>query len=117
MGEITKRPWGYYEVLVTASGYQVKRLTVQPGQRLSLQWHHHREEHWTVVKGVASVTLDNCHFEVAAGGTVDVPVKAVHRLANAQSSGELVVVEVQVGDYLGEDDIVRVEDDFGRAVA
>ena len=116
MGQTETRPWGSYEVLTTADGYQVKRLSVKPGRRLSLQWHHHRAEKWTVASGTASVTLDEAHFEVQAGGFVDVPIKAAHRLAN-DGDEELVVIEVQVGDYLGEDDIVRVEDDFGRAAA
>lgn len=117
MGKVVNRPWGSYEALTTAPGYQVKRLAVNPGCRLSLQWHHHRAEKWTVVSGTATVTLDDDQFEVAAGGFVDVPLKAVHRLANEDRAEELVVIEVQVGDYLGEDDIVRVEDDFGRASA
>lgn len=117
MGNVVNRPWGSYEALTTAPGYQVKRLTVKPGSRLSLQWHHHRAEKWTIVTGTATVILDDAQFEVAAGGTVDVPLRAVHRLANEDPSEELVVIEVQVGEYLGEDDIVRVEDDFGRASA
>ena len=117
MGQMESRPWGSYEVLTTDDGYQVKRLTVKPGRRLSLQWHYHRAEKWTIVSGTASVTLDEAHFQVPAGGFVDVPIKAAHRLANDSETEDLVVVEVQVGDYLGEDDIVRVEDDFGRAAA
>jgi mannose-1-phosphate guanylyltransferase len=114
MGTVENRPWGSYEVLANGDGYQVKRLTVKPGKRLSLQWHRHRGERWTVVAGTASVTLDGAQFVIRQGGMVEVQLKAVHRLANAGASQDLVVIETQVGDYLDEDDIVRVEDDFGR---
>jgi mannose-1-phosphate guanylyltransferase/mannose-6-phosphate isomerase len=107
------RPWGNYQSLDVGDGYQVKRLVVSPGRRLSLQKHRHRAEHWTVVAGVAEVTIDDRVFEMHANRSVYIPLGAVHRLAN-HGSEPVIVIEVQYGDYLGEDDIVRLEDDFGR---
>ena len=107
------RPWGNYQTLDFGEGYQTKRLTVLPGKRLSLQKHRHRAEHWTVVQGVAEVTIDERTFDVPPNETVHIPQGAVHRLAN-RGETPVVVIEVQCGDYLGEDDIVRLQDDFGR---
>lgn len=110
------RPWGEWRVVDVAAGYQVKRITVIPGQRLSLQSHRHRAEHWIVVAGEATCEVEGQVVLARAGESVDVPVGALHRLSNA-SDRPLVVVEVQRGDYLGEDDIVRHEDDYGRRTA
>jgi mannose-1-phosphate guanylyltransferase/mannose-6-phosphate isomerase len=107
------RPWGHYQSLDRGEGYQVKRLVVSPGQRLSLQKHAHRAEHWTVVAGSAAVTVGDETRVLAANQTVHIPLGAVHRLANP-GSVPAVVIEVQCGDYLGEDDIVRLEDDYRR---
>jgi mannose-1-phosphate guanylyltransferase/mannose-6-phosphate isomerase len=108
------RPWGSFQVLAAGDRYQVKRLVVLPGAKLSLQSHRHRAEEWTVVNGTALVTLDQNTTTIAEGGTISVPIEGKHRLANP---GEmpLVVIEVQVGSYLGEDDIVRYADEYGRS--
>lgn len=107
------RPWGSWHVLDEGRGYKVKRIQVSPGKRLSLQKHARRAEHWVVVSGQATCTVGEATSDFAPGETVVVPVGARHRIANAGET-ELVVVEVQLGDYTGEDDIVRLEDDFGR---
>ncbi len=107
------RPWGSYTVLEEGEGFKVKRITVKPGKRLSLQLHHHRSEHWTVVKGTAKVTVGEKEILMKPGDHVFIPVECVHRLENPGKI-PLEVIEVQVGDYLGEDDIVRIEDDFKR---
>jgi mannose-6-phosphate isomerase len=108
-----ERPWGSWHVLYEGLGYKVKRIVVRPGQRLSYQTHTHRAEHWSVVRGVATCTVEGETHEVAVGGALDVPVGAAHRIANLHDD-VLEVIEVQRGDYLGEDDIVRLDDDYGR---
>ncbi len=107
------KPWGAYKVLDQGDDYQVKWLDVLPGARLSYQSHERRSEHWAVVKGTATVTLDDEVLEVPRGEHIYIPVKAKHRLEN-RGEELLRVVEVQSGDYLGEDDIVRYQDDYGR---
>lgn len=107
------RPWGSYENIVESSGYQVKRLTVKPGHQLSLQMHHRRAEHWVVVRGKASIVRGDEQFSLSANESIYIPRGTKHRLGN-DSGTPLEVIEVQTGDYLGEDDIVRFEDDFGR---
>ncbi|MBN2404606.1 MAG: mannose-1-phosphate guanylyltransferase/mannose-6-phosphate isomerase [Coriobacteriia bacterium] len=107
------RPWGSWTLLVKGPGFQVKTIDVLPDHRLSLQSHAHRSEHWIVVEGTALVTIDGSTFTVTANESKYIPLGAVHRLENAGDS-ELRVVEVAVGDYLGEDDIVRYEDDWAR---
>ena len=108
-----QRPWGSFTVLDEGDGFKVKRIEVLAGKRLSYQKHAQRAEHWFVVQGTAKVTLDDRDITVAAGQAIDIPVGAAHRIENP---GEelLVFVEVQRGSYLGEDDIVRLQDDFGR---
>ena len=109
-----KRPWGSFTVLDKGDGWQVKRIEVLPGKRLSYQKHAQRAEHWFVVQGTAKVTLDGEEIIVKTGETVDIKIGAAHRVENP--GGELTVfIEIQQGDYLGEDDIVRLEDDFGRS--
>jgi mannose-1-phosphate guanylyltransferase/mannose-6-phosphate isomerase len=108
------RPWGSFEILAGGDRYQVKRLVVNPGAKLSLQSHRHRAEEWTVVNGTARVTLDDDEFSVPEGGTVSVAVGARHRLQNPGRI-PLVVIEVQLGSYLGEDDIERYDDEYGRS--
>lgn len=107
------RPWGSYLGLETGPGFQIKRLTVEPGKRLSLQRHHHRSEHWVVVHGTADVELDGKHHFIRPGESTFVPAGVMHRLGN---SGKipLEVIEVQIGEYLQEDDIERTEDDYKR---
>jgi mannose-6-phosphate isomerase len=108
------RPWGSYTVLDESDGYKVKRIDVLPGKRLSYQKHARRSEHWMVVRGTARLTLDGVERTVATGETVDVAVGAAHRIENPGTE-PLVFIEIQRGAYLGEDDIVRLQDDFGRA--
>lgn len=110
------RPWGRYEILDDGAGYKVKRITVDPGQRFSYQRHGKRSEHWTIVDGEALVTLEGTALRLSSGQTVTIPVGAKHRAKN-EGSAPLVFIEVQVGQYLGEDDIERFEDDYGRAAA
>jgi mannose-6-phosphate isomerase len=107
------RPWGRFEVLDDAVDCKVKRLTVTPGQRLSYQRHEHRSEHWVVVTGTARVTLDGVDHDLGPGEAIDIPRGAAHRVANP-GADELAFVEVQLGDYFGEDDITRLSDDYGR---
>lgn len=109
------RPWGTFTVVDSGPGFQVKRLTVHPGAAMSLQWHRHRAERWVVVRGDATVTRGDDVFTLPEGGSVDIPVGTVHRIEN-QGSGQLDIIEVQQGDYLGEDDIVRLDDKYGRHV-
>jgi mannose-6-phosphate isomerase len=108
-----ERPWGSFTVLDEGDGFKVKRIEVLAGKRLSYQKHARRAEHWFVVRGTARVTLDGTEIVRAAGEAVDIPVGAAHRVENPGAE-LLVFIEVQQGDYLGEDDIVRREDDFGR---
>ena len=114
--ESEQRPWGSWHVLDVGAGYKVKRIHVAPGARLSYQTHEHRSEHWVVVTGVATCTVDGNETRAAAGRSVDIPQGAKHRLAN-HGSEELVIIEVQRGEYTGEDDITRLEDDYGRCPA
>jgi mannose-1-phosphate guanylyltransferase/mannose-6-phosphate isomerase len=108
------RPWGSYETLVTSERFQVKRIVVNPGQRLSLQMHHHRAEHWIVVKGTAEVTCEDKVFMLGEDESTYIPLGHKHRLANPGHIA-LEIIEVQSGAYLGEDDIVRFEDVYGRS--
>tara|TARA_R110000764_G_scaffold11417_3_gene34241 strand:- start:224 stop:565 length:342 start_codon:yes stop_codon:yes gene_type:complete len=110
-----QRPWGGYTSVINESNHQVKTITVKPGQRLSKQYHHSRQEHWVIVSGRGTVELDNEIISVMPGKYIHVPVLAVHRIENT-SDHDLVFIEVQLGDYLGEDDIVRLDDDYGRLI-
>ena len=114
MREFDRRPWGSYTVLEEAPTFKVKRIEVLPGKRLSYQKHAQRAEHWVVVEGTAKVTLDGEDITVRAGEAIDIPVGAAHRVENPGDNG-LIFIEVQRGNYLGEDDIVRLHDDYGRA--
>lgn len=108
------RPWGFYEILSDETAdHKVKRITVWPKKRLSLQQHRQRREHWIVVSGQARVTLDQEEVILGPSETVDIPLGAAHRVENI-GEGPLVFIEVQQGDYFGEDDIIRLQDDFGR---
>lgn len=107
------RPWGRYEVLSDGPDFKAKTITVLPGKRLSYQKHAKRSEHWFVVRGQGEVVLDGATRAVRAGEAVDVPVGTPHRIGNTGAE-DLVFVEVQHGSYFGEDDIVRLEDDYGR---
>lgn len=112
--EHDQRPWGSYTVLDESSFHKVKRIEVRPACRLSYQRHQHRAEHWFVVAGSAEVTLDGEVRRLGPGDAIDIPQGGAHRIANA-GNDELIFIEVQHGDYFGEDDIERLEDDFGRA--
>ena len=107
------RPWGYFQGVDAGQRYQVKRIVVKPGQKLSLQKHHHRAEHWVVVKGTAEVTIGKEILMVHENESAYIPIGSVHRLANPGKI-PLELVEVQVGSYLGEDDIIRIEDVYQR---
>ncbi|MCX7635427.1 MAG: phosphomannose isomerase type II C-terminal cupin domain [Syntrophales bacterium] len=113
MEEVDHRPWGHYAVLADGEDHKVKRIVVLPGERLSLQRHRRRNEHWFIVKGKGKVTLGDREIDVKAGDAVDIPRGYAHRIAN---NGEdvLLYIEVQTGDYFGEDDIERLDDDYGR---
>lgn len=112
--EYSERPWGNYTVLSDeASDHKVKRLVVHPGKRLSYQRHAQRAEHWFIVAGTATVTLDGSVIKVGAGEAIDIPLESAHRVGN-DGDVDVVLIEVQRGSYFGEDDIVRLEDDYGR---
>ncbi len=113
MVSVGERPWGKYIVLLNEDDHKVKEITVNPGQRLSLQRHQKREEHWFIHKGKAIITLDGKDTELTAGQYIDIPRHAVHRIAN-QGDTDLIFIEIQTGDYFGEDDIERLEDDYAR---
>ena len=108
-----ERPWGNYRVIDAGDGFQVKRIEVKPGKRLSYQKHARRAEHWYVVTGQARVTLDGAEIILGPGEAVDIAIGAAHRVENPGAE-LLVFIEVQRGDYFGEDDIVRLQDDYGR---
>ncbi len=107
------RPWGNFTILADEPDHKVKRITVNPGARLSLQRHQKRQEHWLVVSGTATVTLNEDMLELGPGQAVDIPRHAIHRVEN-KGNEPLVFIEIQLGDYFGEDDIERLEDDYGR---
>lgn len=108
-----KRPWGTFTVLDEGELYKVKRIEVLPGKRLSYQRHNLRSEHWFVVQGTAKVTLNGEDFCVNVGSAVDIPAETAHRVQNP-GNDILVFIETQTGSYFGEDDIERIDDDFGR---
>ena len=108
-----RRPWGAFTVLDEGAAYKVKRIEVLPGKRLSYQKHAKRSEHWMAVAGRAKVTLNDAEIILNAGDTVDIPAGAAHRIENIGSE-LMVFIEIQQGTYLGEDDIQRLQDDFGR---
>lgn len=108
------RPWGTYTVLEEGAGFKIKRIEVKPGAKLSLQMHHHRSEHWVVVRGTAQVTADTTTSLLKTNESTYIPAGHKHRLANP-GPGPLAIIEVQSGDYVGEDDIVRFDDAYGRA--
>lgn len=111
---VVRRPWGTYASLKEENGYKVKRITVKPGEALSLQYHHQRAEHWVVVQGSAMVQVGETEYRTSPGEYRYIPLKEKHRLTNI-GEDELVLIEVQCGAYLGEDDIVRLADTYGRA--
>lgn len=110
-----RRPWGTFTVLDEGQSYKVKRIEVLPGKRLSYQKHSRRAEHWMIVEGEAKVTLNDEEITLRVGDTIDIPIEAAHRVENPHRADRLVFIEIQRGSYLGEDDIVRLQDDFNRA--
>ena len=108
-----KRPWGSFENLLDEEYCKVKRIIVKPGQRLSYQYHYKRTEHWVIVQGKATVTLDHQTCLFGDGEVVEIPVGTKHRVQNNETE-DLIFIETQTGTYFGEDDIVRIEDDYGR---
>lgn len=107
------RPWGYFDLIDIGNGFQVKRILVKPGKKLSLQKHLHRAEHWVVVSGKANITCETKNYILNKNQSAFIPRGAIHRLENKEKS-PLEIIEIQTGDYLGEDDIIRIEDDFSR---
>ena len=107
------RPWGCFQVLDESPDHKVKRIVLQPGKRHSLQRHAGRSEHWFIVSGEAVVTLDGVDITVVAGSAVDIPCGSLHRMTNT-GDVDVMLIEVQTGDYFDEDDIERFEDDYGR---
>jgi mannose-6-phosphate isomerase-like protein (cupin superfamily) len=108
-----KRPWGYFEVLSDAPDHKVKRIIVEPGGILSLQRHKLRSEHWFIVSGKGKAIVEDKNYDLSAGSTLHIPKKAKHRAENS-SAKNLVIIEVQTGEYFGENDIERLEDKYGR---
>jgi mannose-6-phosphate isomerase-like protein (cupin superfamily) len=106
-------PWGMWEVLLDEPAYKVKRITVLPGKRLSYQKHFRRREHWMVVVGKGVVTIDGEDIDLENGKHIDIPPEAAHRMTN-NGNEDLTFIEIQQGEYFGEDDIIRLEDDYGR---
>ena len=113
MSEISERPWGKYEVLQESATHKVKCIWVNPGKRLSYQRHKFRAEHWFIVAGTGEVTIDGKVTTFKPGDTIEFEIGVLHRISNTGTE-DLIFVEVQTGTYFGEDDIERVEDDFGR---
>jgi mannose-6-phosphate isomerase len=114
MSDVVQRPWGTYTILDEGPTHKVKRIEVLPGSRLSYQKHFRRSEHWMTVAGNARVVLNDQEILLEPGGTIDIPTGASHRVENP-GTVLLVFIEIQRGDYFGEDDIVRLQDDYGRA--
>ena len=110
-----QRPWGSFTILDEGENFKVKRLDVLPGKRLSYQLHSRRAEHWFVVRGIAKVTLNGTEYLVKMGESIDISAGTAHRVENSEDGELLTIIETQTGDYFGEDDIERLDDDFGRA--
>ena len=115
ISQIYKRPWGTYQTLDLGEGYQVKKIIVNPSGRLSLQKHQKRSEHWVVIQGNPTITVEETVRKHKVGDAIFIPIKSPHRLENFTSK-MAALIEVQIGTYLGEDDIVRLEDIYGREV-
>lgn len=110
---VGERPWGEYHVLANEHDHKVKSITVRKGMRLSLQRHKKREEHWFIHRGIAKVTINDVEYMIGQGRYIDIPRNTYHRIENI-GDGDLVFIEIQTGEYFGEDDIERVEDDYSR---
>lgn len=110
---IEQKPWGTYQNLIDEQYCKVKKIVIKPGQRPSYQYHHKRSEHWVVVQGEAKVTLDDVSQHKKVGDYIFVPIRSRHRIENVGNE-DLIFIEIQTGTYFGEDDIVRVQDDYNR---
>lgn len=113
--DVEERPWGYYKVLSDEKDHKVKRIVIYPGRRLSLQRHRLRSEHWFILSGEGIVTLDDAETPVKTGQSIDIPRHSLHRIRNS-GQADLAIIEVQSGNDFSEDDIERIEDDYGRIV-
>tara|TARA_A100001011_G_scaffold399513_1_gene508523 strand:+ start:6795 stop:7145 length:351 start_codon:yes stop_codon:yes gene_type:complete len=111
--EKSERPWGMYYVIHNELNYKLKRIEVNPGHRLSYQFHENRSESWTVIEGSGTLTLEGKNIDLNQGDSITIPIKAKHRMTN-KGIQKLVFIEVQTGSYFGEDDIIRIEDDYNR---
>ena len=109
----SQRPWGRYEILSESDSHKVKTIWVKPGKRLSYQRHQKRAEHWFIIQGDARITLNDDVFEMGVGDSIDIEFTDLHRIENI-GTNDVIFIEVQTGTYFGEDDIQRIEDDFGR---
>jgi len=114
IGDVGERPWGSWKVLAVDQNFVIKRIDVKPGHRLSLQRHHHRSEHWTIIIGEAKITIGDTIKNIGLNDTVFIPAKTKHQIQN-ESYGTLSFIEIQTGPILDEDDIERFADDYGRA--
>ena len=112
--ESEERPWGRFYVIHNESSYKLKRIEVDPGGRLSYQYHHKRSETWTITEGTGTITLNGQTAEYNSGDTILIPQGSKHRIEN-KTNKKVVFIEVQTGTYFGEDDIVRIEDDYNRS--
>lgn len=112
--EIYGRPWGFYKTTLLNESFRSKIISVRPKQSLSLQQHNLREEHWLIAKGQGVCRVDDKEFVVKAGDSIFIPKKSLHRIKNDQESDTLIILELQIGEYFGEDDIIRFEDEYGR---
>ena len=110
------RPWGFYETIIEENEWKVKKIHLKPMGKISLQMHFHRSEHWIVVSGSAKVEIDNKEFFLEKNQSIDVPVRSKHRLSNNNSQSPLEIIEIQSGSFLGEEDIKRFKDDYGRSL-
>ena len=107
------RPWGKFENLFETNNCKIKQLTVDPKKSLSLQYHNFRSEHWLIIKGTAKVIVDNKEYKLKKGNSIDIPQKSIHRIIN-ETNSKLIIIEIQMGTYFGEDDIIRIDDQYGR---
>jgi len=109
------RPWGEYHIIEQGDTYKVKRITVKPNEELSYQFHRYREETWTIVHGFGLLVLDDIEYIVKESQSINIPIGAKHKIKNVSDTQDLVFIEVQLGNYLEEDDIVRLNDKYGRS--
>ena len=114
LSDVEKRPWGNFHIIARGNGYQIKEMNINPKNKQSLQKHNHRSEYWQVIEGHGRVSLEDSEINLKAGDNVYIPIKSLHRLENTGSQN-LKIIEIRIGELISEDDIVRIEDDYGRA--